>query len=608
MISLQYLIFLPLIVGIALFIVPDNLKKLKGIITLIVSGITLFFAIKSFQLNNGIINLQCIRFPSITKYLVFNVDALSKLISLFIGLFGFFLAMYSLNYIDKKINLRGYYSYYLLTLGSAFAVVFSDNLIIFVTFWGLLGLTLYKLINSFNKESASAAKKTLIIIGASDSLLIMGIGILWILTGTFNISEISLLTSGSLPIIAFLTLLVASLTKAGAIPFHTWVPDYVKKAPATSSAFLPASLDKLLGIYFLARIVMDIFILAEWATLLLLIIGAITIIAAVMMALIQHNYKKLLGYHAVSQVGYMVTGIALGSPIGIAAGLFHMINNALYKSGLFLTAGSVEKKTGRENLEDLSGLSKAMPLTFISALIFALSISGIPPLNGFFSKWMIYQGIIDFGNGAGLANKLWIIWLVIAVFGSALTLASFIKFITGIYFGRQKKIFAKIKEVNILMWLPQILFAILCIGFGVFAANLVIPSLIQPASGHITFTGIWNSTGVSILIIVSILIGYLIYLWGSLKKHRRSDSFIGGEKVQEETSYSSVEFYKTISNFKILAFFYKKAEEKWFDIYELCKKIFLAGNNIFSKAHNGLLPRYIVWYLLGIIILLIILI
>ena len=142
-------------------------------------------------------------------------------------------------------------------------------------------------------------------------------------------------------------MLTGSFTKAGAFPFHTWVPDYAKSAPASSSAYLPASLDKLLGIYFLARITTGMFILNEWLTLLLLSIGVISIITAVMMALVQHNYKRLLGFHAVSQVGYMILGFGLGSVIGVAAGLFHMINNALYKSGLFLSAGCVEYRTGK---------------------------------------------------------------------------------------------------------------------------------------------------------------------------------------------------------------------------------------------------------------------
>ena len=169
-----------------------------------------------------------------------------------------------------------------------------------------------------------------------------------------------------------------------------------------------------------------------------MLIGVITIISAVMMALVQHNYKQLLGFHAVSQVGYMILGFGLGSAIGVAAGLFHMINNAIYKSGLFLSAGCIEYRTGKENIDDLGGLSKAMPVTFVASLIFAMSISGVPPFNGFASKWMIYQGIIDFGIGSDLPNKLWILWLGLAVLGSALTLASFIKFIGGIFLSRSK--------------------------------------------------------------------------------------------------------------------------------------------------------------------------
>ena len=177
--------------------------------------------------------------------------------------------------------------------------------------------------------------------------------------------------------------------------------------------------------------------MSDWLRLIVLSLGVLTIITAVTMALVQHNYKRLLGFHAVSQVGYMVVGFGLGSLTGIAAGLFHMINHAVYKGGLFLAAGSVEQQTGKEDIEDLGGLSRAMPLTFVTALIFALSISGIPPFNGFASKWMIYQGIIDFGHGTGISNQLWMVWLGLAVLGSALTLASFIKFIGGIFLGRR---------------------------------------------------------------------------------------------------------------------------------------------------------------------------
>jgi formate hydrogenlyase subunit 3/multisubunit Na+/H+ antiporter MnhD subunit len=183
-------------------------------------------------------------------------------------------------------------------------------------------MTLYLLIKGYDEESSSAAKKTLILIGASDALMIMGIGIIWQMTNTFTISQISLPTNNAAATTAFLLLMIGSFTKAGAFPFHSWIPDYAQKAPASSSAFLPVSLDKLLGIYLLLRLTMNIFQLNQWLTLIIILLGVTTIIIAVMMALVQHNFKKLLGYHAVSQVGYMVLGIGLGTPLGIIGVFF----------------------------------------------------------------------------------------------------------------------------------------------------------------------------------------------------------------------------------------------------------------------------------------------
>jgi NADH:ubiquinone oxidoreductase subunit 5 (subunit L)/multisubunit Na+/H+ antiporter MnhA subunit len=304
----------------------------------------------------------------------------------------------------------------------------------------------------------------------------------------------------------------------------------------------------------------------------------------------------------------MVLGFGLGSTIGVAAGLFHMINHALYKSGLFLSAGCIEYRTGKENIEDLGGLSKAMPLTFFSALIFAMSISGVPPLNGFASKWMIYQGIIEFGKGTGIASELWIVWLGLAVFGSALTLASFIKFIGGVFLSRRKPEFANVREVPALMWIPLVVLAIFCIVFGVFSTNLVVPKLLMPVSGVFHFTGFWNSMFVSFLVLISVIIGIIIYLVTNIKRFRTDDSFIGGEKIQEQTGYPTPEFYKTVTEFRSLSWIYKKAEEKWFDIYDLSKKFVLGVSHLFSEAHTGVLPGYILWVFAGLIVMLLIMI
>jgi len=613
------IITLPVLTGLMLFFVPEKFRTLKGLVALLISIITGYLTIMIYSSDNQILSLNELSAGSglsvfgidflcdAGKYMAFNSDSLSKLIVLSISLFTFLILLYSIVYI-KAGRVKNYYPYFLITLGCAYGAVLSDNLLLFLAFWGVLGITLYKLIDGYDEESSATAKKTLILIGASDSIMIIGIAIIWKITGSLSIGDISVPTTNALSVVAFLALLTGSFTKAGAFPFHTWVPDYAKSAPASSSAYLPASLDKLLGIYFLARITTSMFILNEWLTLLLLSIGVISIITAVMMALVQHNYKRLLGFHAVSQVGYMILGFGLGSMIGVAAGLFHMINNALYKSGLFLSAGCVEYRTGKEEIDDLGGLSKAMPITFFASLVFAMSISGVPPFNGFASKWMIYQGIIDFGTGSGVANKLWVVWLGLAVLGSALTLASFIKLIGGIFLSRRKAEFERVREVPVMMWIPLVILSIFCIFFGVFATNFVVPKLFMPVSGAFQFTGFWNSSFVSLLVLISVILGIILYLAFNLKKFRTEDSFIGGEKIQDQTSYSTPEFYKTIGEFRIFSWLYKKAEERWFDIYDLSKQFVLWLSHQFSEAHTGVLPGYVIWVFAGLIVMLLIMI
>ncbi|MBN1416277.1 MAG: hypothetical protein JW973_14340 [Bacteroidales bacterium] len=609
---IDIIFLLPLITGILLFAVPERFRLVKGITAIVISAVVLFFAVQLYKMQTvtGQINLFELSFlnrldttgwlSAFTPFTMLNIDNIARLIVLLICFFSLLILVYSILYITKERVLKNYYPFVLLTLGVSALTVLADSLLLFIFCWGFLGLTLYKLIKGYDEESSAAAKKTFILIGASDGIMILGIAILWKITGHYNMSEIHVGTTDAIRITAFLALLVGSFTKAGAFPFHTWIPDYTKSAPASSSAYLPASLDKLLGIYFMFRICSEIFVVNQGLRLTILILGVLTIIIAVMMALVQHNYKRLLGYHAVSQVGYMIIGLGLGTILGIVGGLFHMFNHAMYKAGLFLVAGNVEKQTGKEELDELGGLSRAMPITFMAALIFALSISGVPPFNGFASKWMIYQGIIDFGKQPGLANNLWILWLALAVVGSALTLASFIKFISGIFLGR-KKTGMEAKEVNPVMWLPMILLAIVCLIAGIFASHLVIPQLFEPVLGTINYTGIWDSSAIALLILLSIILGVLVYMIGNLNKFRKDDSFIGGETNRDQTGYEVTDFYKTIGEAPVFKYLYDKAEKKWFDIYDLSKSVVLKVSHLFSAAHNGILSNLAFWVLAGLI-------
>ncbi|MFH1776987.1 MAG: complex I subunit 5 family protein [Candidatus Omnitrophota bacterium] len=535
-------------------------------------------------------------------------DTLSVFVGVFIALFSVLVIIYSAGFMRKRNDRVEYNQYIILTAVISLITVFANNLLVFVVSWGFLGLLLYLLIG-FGKGTrvSSTAKKTFIIVGGTDALMLLGLIIVWKLAGTLEMSKISVLLDRKIAVAAYLCLLSGAFAKAGAMPFHTWVPDTAEDAPTPVAAFLPASLDKLIGIYFLVRLSLEMFVMNQAMNTLLMALGSVTIIAAVMMALVQHDLKRLLGYHAVSQVGYMVLGIGTGNPIGIAGGLFHMLNNAIYKSCLFFCGGVVEEKTGTTDLEKLGGFAKILPVTFVSFLIASLAISGVPPLNGFVSKWMVYQGIINTAKNGGL---LWILWLIAAIFGSALTLASFMKLVHAVFLGQPSNYKQagnnRQQETYPEMLAPPLLLALFCVVFGVFAYQVPLSMLIFPSLGiNVPFLGIWNSSLATLLLIVGIVVGAVIYYLGTAAKTREAEVFVGGEDVQEhpEMRVSGTEFYNTIKETAPLKTIYCLAENKVFDIYHIGEKAASGFAQILRNIHNGILPSYLSWCLLGMMVL-----
>jgi formate hydrogenlyase subunit 3/multisubunit Na+/H+ antiporter MnhD subunit len=370
-------ILAPFIAGLIVLAIPDRFKGFHEAVSAAVS-------VGAFILGYLCFRARPLEW-SFNENLLLKVDTLSASLGLFIGLFGVLVTFYSMSFMKGRKSSNEYYAYLIWTLAASMGAAFSNNLVLFLGFWGFLGFTLYALISLGGEDSAYAAKKTFIIVGGSDAAMLFGVAIIWYLAGTFDMAAIKLdLNTSRLATVAFLCLAIGAFAKAGAMPFHTWIPDSSEAAPTPVMAYLPASLDKLLGIYLLARLTLNMFVLKANSamSIFLLTIGSITIIAAVMMALVQHNLKRLLAYHAVSQVGYMVLGIGTANPIGIAGGLFHMINHAIYKSCLFLSAGSVEKTTGTTELDRLGDLARFMPITFITCLIASLAISGVSGPGG----------------------------------------------------------------------------------------------------------------------------------------------------------------------------------------------------------------------------------
>jgi len=544
--------------------------------------------------------------------IIFSLDQLGLFVVAFIQILSFIILIFSLNGLDKNSEKR-FFFLYPITVSFCNAVVLSEHALSFLIFWGLSGLTLY-LFATMGKthDAPKAAKKTFIIIGGSDAFLLMGLVIMWLISPAtgWSLNNPQILLDGEYAHIAFICLLIAAFAKAGAFPLHTWVPDFSQNSPVESAAFLPASLDKLLGIFLLAKMLTSLFVVYPLINMILISLGAITVISAVMMAMIQHNAYRLLGYHAVSQVGYMVMGVASGSVLAFAGGLFHMINHTIYKSNLFLSFGSVEKRSGTAELDYLGGLGKNMPITFLMALIGALSISGIPPFNGFFSKWMIYQGLIEKTSTLGPGYQLWLLaCIIIAVFGSALTLASFMKFLHAAFLGRRPYIYKDIKEAPVNQWLSTGILSLLCIVFGILAVALPLKYFIYPvveASGMSipSFAGLYDPVIITLLFAFAFLLGLLIY--GLTAKVRYDDVYVGGMPALEKFRIAGTEFYNEVRNFTLLKLIYNYAEKKYFDLYEMGREFTFSFSGYLQKAHPGQLQLYVLYIVVGYLIIMLV--
>lgn len=516
---------------------------------------------------------------------------------------AFLTMIYSIVYMSGRNHSKLFYSCTLLTLSFINGAVLSNNLIVMLFFWEGLLIPLFGLIMSGGRKSSDTAVKAFVLSGTADLCMMAGIGMTVYLSGgecTIDKIHLPMNSSGSL---AFLLLMIGATAKAGSMPFHSWIPDAAEDAPLPFMAFVPGSLEKLLGIYFLSRICINMFEFRSGSlmSIVMMSIGCITIICAVMMALVQHDYKKLLAYHSVSQVGYMVLGIGTGIPAGIVGGLFHMLNNAMYKCCLFLTAGSVEKQTGTTDLEKLGGLGRKMPVTFACFIINAAAISGVPPFNGFFSKELIF----------GAALKSGMVFYIISVLGAFFTAVSFLKLGHAAYLGKGQENTGKIEEAPWSMLMPMIIISLGCILFGIFRW-LPLKYLTEPVTGTSTeFPENWALIAVSMAVLILACF----------------DHIIGFKKTG-----SGLRSVDHICNAPVISNIYRYAEMKYFDPYEIGLKAvnmiaklffaidrgidriysyYIAGligrtSSFLKKAHNGDQSMYLGWSIVGMILMILI--
>ena len=426
-----------------------------------------------------------------------EVDALSLFFGLLVATAVLVSCIYSIQYMSHDHNVREYYTLFLMLSGGVMGLVLSGdifNMFIMVEILTFAAVALTAFRNTA-KGALEAAFKYLVVGSMGSTCILVGTIMLYAQVHTLNFAQLSALIPGNLnnaTKLSFALLFIGFGTKAFIVPFHPLAADAHGAAPASISVLISGVLTKS-GIYGIIRLCYFLFQSMGLGTVqfMLVFFGCMSMFICVTMALAQHDFKRLLAFHSISQIGYVLTAVGLCTALGISAGLYHAMNHTLFKGLLFLAAGAVLHQTGTTDLDRLGGLSRKMPWTTVLFLIGAFSISGIPPFNGFASKWMIYQATYEKAVESG--NIGFLLVTIIALITSVLTLASFVKVSQSVFFGQLPKEYENVKEVSFGMRFAMCIFALLCVFTGLFP-NVVTKYLTEPAANAVfNVTGYINS-------------------------------------------------------------------------------------------------------------------
>jgi len=422
----------------------------------------------------------------IAIYLV--LDGLSAFVLLIVSLIGFLATLYSLSYIKRYTAENNFYALLGLMIAGMNGVVLTGDMFNLYVFLEIAVIASYALVAfGIEKTELEASFKYQVLGGIASLLILFAIGMLYWRTRTLNMADISglLVNSNHGPFMTFTQILLISGfgLKAAMIPFHAWLPDAHSSAPSPISAMLSGVLIKAVGVYALLRLFFNMFALTYEISLVITVIGTLSMVIGVFLAIGQWDLKRLLAYHSISQMGYVVMAVGMGmilmvqggersvAALAIAGGLFHMINHAVFKGLLFLNAGAIEYVTGTRNLKMMGGLFKSLPVTTTTSLGASLSISGIPPFNGFFSKLIIIVAAVKGG---------FYLLAILAVLVSIVTLASFMKFQRYAFFN--KSTFSrKIREVPFPMSISMVVLVIFCLALSLLIFPGVREVMLTPA-------------------------------------------------------------------------------------------------------------------------------
>ena len=491
--------------------------------------------------------------------LVFHVDALSLMFAAMGTVLGAIVLLYSIGYMAEEKGTTRFYALMLTFIAGMVGLVYSANLFALYLSWEAMGLCSFSLVGFWytRTEAVAGARKVLLMTHLAGYGLLAAILVIYARTGSalWTDPKVAQAFTGGV----FTLMLVALLAKSVQFPLHTWIPEAMN-APTPVSALLHAACYVKAGVYLAARMHSFGPWAASWSTVVLWL-GTVTMVVGVMYAMVQHDLKRMLAFHTISQIGYIITGIGLGTPLGIAAGLLHCLNHSLFKGGLFLAAGSVQHATGTRDMNLLGGLSKKMPRTTIVWLVSVGSMMGVPFMSGFASKWLLYTAALE----AGQVVPALAAWVV-----SVGTVFSCVKATSTVFLGPTTEHTEHAHEAPVTMQIALGLFAAGSVVLGL-APQLAVDYVLNPilavlgmATVEVSWFGLtpttgamWTTSGL-VLALVSAAFGAVLFAFAGMSRMHTValaaggttggsvSVFTGGERINGPSRLPASEFSKIL--------------------------------------------------------------
>jgi len=392
-----------------------------------------------------------------------SLDPLSLLLLLSIGVAAFAALLAGNNLFREKSQKSNFINLLMVAVIGMNATVLAADLFSVYIFMEIVAVSSFVLI-SIQKDrlALEGAFKYMVMSSIATCLMLVSIALIILVCGDtdFGVVASGLCAQSGNPIVklAIGLFLCGLFIKSGLVPFHGWLPDAYSAAPSAVSVLLAGIITKVTGVYVLMRLVISVFGINPAIQNLLMLAGAVSIAFGALAALTQHDFKRMLAYSSISQVGYIILGLGCATPLAIAGAAFHFFNHTIFKTLLFINAAAVEKQAGSIHMDNLGGLSEKMPVTGATSVIALLSTAGIPPLAGFWSKLIIIMALWSAGNFA---------YAYIAVIFSVVTLAYFLSMQRRVFFGKLALSLESVKEAGAGITIPAALLAGITVAAGV---------------------------------------------------------------------------------------------------------------------------------------------